>query len=152
MINNNSVALFPWQMSSWHQLRVTPASRKIIYPGHHVHGPLARYNKLRVAHVPGMPGTFSSPPRVSDPDMNHGTCVMHVPWCIPGSLTSGFLLGRWRVKRSRYSRRMRNPQFYLSGKRPMMHPKWQWIYYFPQKKTWPLCLFVPKFWNNPRVA
>ena len=26
---------------------------------------------------------------------------------------------RWRGKRSRYSRRMRNPQFYVSGKRPM---------------------------------
>ena len=43
------------------------------------HGPLARYVKLRVAHAPGMPGTFSPPPRVSDPDMHHGTCVMHVP-------------------------------------------------------------------------
>ena len=49
---------------------------------------------------------------VSDPDMHHGMCVtaravMHVgianPW--------------WRGKRSRHSRRMRNPQFYVSGKR-----------------------------------
>ena len=37
------------------------------------HGPLTRYVKLQVAHVPGMPGTFSPPPRVSDPDMYHGT-------------------------------------------------------------------------------
>ena len=43
------------------------------------HGPLTRYVKLRVAHTPGMPGTFSPPPRVSDPDMHHGTCVTHVP-------------------------------------------------------------------------
>ena len=63
--------------------------------------------------------TFSPPPRVSDPDMHHGTCVTHVPWCMSGSLTSGFLCGRWREKRSRHSRRMRNPQFYVSGKRPM---------------------------------
>ena len=35
-------------------------------------GPLARYVKLRVAHAPG---TFSPPPRVSDPDMHHGPCV-----------------------------------------------------------------------------
>ena len=42
------------------------------------HGPLARYVKLRVAHAPGMPGTFSPPPRVNDPDMQHGTCVTHV--------------------------------------------------------------------------
>ena len=83
------------------------------------HGPLTRYVKLRVAHAPGMPGTFSPPPRVSDPDMQHGTCVTHVPWCMPGSLTSGFVWSRWWRKRSR---RMRNLQFYVSGKRPMMCP------------------------------
>ena len=43
-----------------------------------------------------MPGTFSPPLRVSDPDMHHGTCVTHVPWCMSGSLTNGFLLSRWR--------------------------------------------------------
>ena len=37
------------------------------------HGPLTRYAKLRVAHAPGMPGTFSPPPQVCDPDMHHGT-------------------------------------------------------------------------------
>ena len=41
------------------------------------HGPLTRYAKLRVAHAPGMPGTFSPPLRKSDPDMHHGTCVTH---------------------------------------------------------------------------
>ena len=51
--------------------------------------------KIASAHAPGMPGTFSPPPRVSDPDMHHGTCVTHVPWCMPGSLTSGFLWSRW---------------------------------------------------------
>ena len=81
------------------------------------HGPLARYVQLRVAHAPGMPGTFS--PRVSYPDMHHGTCVTHVPWCMAGSLTSGFLWSRWRGKCSRHSRRMRNPQFYGSCKRPI---------------------------------
>ena len=34
---------------------------------------------------------FSPPPRVSDHDMHQGTCVTHVSWCMPGSLTSGFL-------------------------------------------------------------
>ena len=43
-----------------------------------------------------------------------------MPWCMPGSLTRGFLWNRWRAKRSRHSRRMRNPQFYVSGKRPML--------------------------------
>ena len=58
-----------------------------------VHGPHARYVKLRVAHAPGMPGTFSPPPRVSDPEMHHDT--------------------------TRHSRRMRNPEFYVSDKTPM---------------------------------
>ena len=76
-----------------------------------------RYVKFRVVHAPGMPGTFSPPPRDNDPDMHHGTCVAHVPWCISGSLT-GFLWSRWRGKRSRHYRCMRNPQFYVPGKRP----------------------------------
>ena len=86
------------------------------------YGPLARYVKLRVAHAPGMPGTFTPPPRASNPDMHQGTCVTHVPWCMPGSLTSSFYWSRWLGKRSRHSRRMRNPQFYVSGKRPMKLP------------------------------
>ena len=55
------------------------------------HGSLDRYVNLRVAHAPGMPGTFSATdfkkkPLVSDPEMHHGT---HVPWCMSGSLTGG---------------------------------------------------------------
>ena len=64
------------------------------------HGSLTRYVKLRVAHAPGMPGTFSRH-RVSDPDMHHGKCATHVPWCMRGSLTSGFLWSPWQGKRSR---------------------------------------------------
>ena len=48
------------------------------------HGPLAR-------SVMGMPVTFSPPPWVSNLDTHQGTCVTHVPWCMPGSLTSRFL-------------------------------------------------------------
>ena len=88
--------------------------RKMVSPRHN--GPLTRYVKLRAAHAPGMPGIFSPLMRVSDPDMHHGTCVTHVPWCMPGLLTSGFLRNRWREK---HSRRMRNPRFCVSGKRPM---------------------------------
>ena len=56
------------------------------------HGPLTRYIKLQVAHAPGMPGTFFSPPTerkplMSDPGTHHGACVAHVPWCMSGSLT-----------------------------------------------------------------
>ena len=32
---------------------------------------------------------FLRDPLVSDPGMHHGTCVTHVPWCMPGSLTCG---------------------------------------------------------------
>ena len=64
--------------------------------------PLASYVKLRVVHALGMSGTFSPPTR-------------HVP----GLLTGGFLWSRWRGRRSRHSRGMRNPQFYVSGKRPI---------------------------------
>ena len=46
------------------------------------HGPPAKYVKLRVVHAPGMPGTFSPPQQIINPDMHHGTCVTHVPWCI----------------------------------------------------------------------
>ena len=86
-----------------------------------IHGLLARYVKLRIANAAGMSGTFSPPPRVSDPDMHHSTCVMHVSWCMPGSLTCGFLWSQWWGKRFRHYRRMRNRQFFVSGKRPMAH-------------------------------
>ena len=87
--------------------------------GHHgkLNGPIARYVKLRVAHAPGILGTFFPPPRVCNPDMHHGTCVTHVPWCMPGSLTSSCLWSRWRGKRSRHSWRMptRNFTFMARG-------------------------------------
>ena len=76
------------------------------------HRPLARYVKLRVAHAPRMPETFSPLPQVNDP-------ATHVPWCIPRSLISGLFWSRWRGKRSRHSRCMRNAQFCVSGKRPI---------------------------------
>ena len=68
----------------------------------------------------GNAGNVSTPPLVSDPNMHHGTCEMHVPWCMPGSLNSCSLWSRWRGKGSRHSRRMRNPQFCVSGKRRMV--------------------------------
>ena len=82
-------------------------------------GPITRYVKVRFAHAPRIPGTFSPSPGVSDPAMHRGTCATHVAWCMPRSLTSGYLWNRWWGKRSRHSRRMRNPQFFVSGKKPM---------------------------------
>ena len=47
---------------------------------------------MRVAHAPGMPGTFARhwlkrKSIFSDPGMHHGTCITHVPCCMSGSLT-----------------------------------------------------------------
>ena len=85
------------------------------------HWPLSRYTKLRVAHAPGLPGTFSLPSRVRDPDMYYGTCVTvtHVPWWMSGSLPSDYLWSRHRIKRSWHSRCMFSLQFSQSGKRPI---------------------------------
>ena len=96
-----------------------------------LNGSLAKYEKLQVAHAAGMPGTFSPPPRVSDPDMLHGTCVTHMSCCMPRSLISGFLWSRWRGKRSRHSRCTRNPHFYVSRKRPMALIR-RMSFYLPQ--------------------
>ena len=84
------------------------------------HGPLTSYVKLRVAHALGVPGTFSPPPnsmetaslrfRYASRHVRHAHAVMHV----------GIAKSRWRWKRSRHSRRMRNPQFYVSEKRSML--------------------------------
>ena len=78
-------------------------------------GPLTIYVKLRAAHTPRMPGTFS-PPLTSKETaskrslhasrhVRHARAGMHV----------GIVNQRWRGKRSRHSRR--NPQFYAPGKR-----------------------------------
>ena len=83
------------------------------------HGPLARYVNWRVAYAPGMPGTFS-PPLVNDPDIHHDTCVTHVPWCMPGSLTSGFhKLVAWKTFQHYQRMRTRNFTYLARGPWPM---------------------------------
>ena len=83
------------------------------------YGPLTRYAKLRFAHAPGIPGILSQPPtskeivskrsRHASRHMRHAHAVMHV----------GIANQRWCGKRSRHFRRMRNPKYYVSDKRPM---------------------------------
>ena len=58
--------------------------------------------------------------RVTDPDMHHGACLTHLPWCMPGSLTRSFLWSRFWGKPYRHSRRMRKPLFCVSGKRSIV--------------------------------
>ena len=75
------------------------------------HGPLTRYVKLRAAHAPGMTGKLFPAP-------DFKCAVMHV----------GIVNPRWWVKRSRHSRRMRNPLFCVSGKRPMANARHETCY------------------------
>ena len=58
-------------------------------------------------------------PLVNNPGMHYGTCVTHLLWCMSASLTL-----RWLGKRSRHSQCMRNPQIYVSGKRPTPQGKY----------------------------
>ena len=55
-------------------------------------------------------------PLVSDPGMHHSTCVTHVPWCMPGSLTRG---GGESVPGIPGACATHN--FCFSEKRPMLH-------------------------------
>ena len=64
-------------------------------------------------HFP--PHRLQRNPLVSDHSMHQGMCVMHLPWCMSGWLTCG---GEENVPG--ISQYMRNLQFYLSGKRPML--------------------------------
>ena len=113
------------QLTSWYKQTLL-AVNVVWFLRSNFNGPLARYVNLRVVHAPGMPGTFSPSPRVSDPYKHHGTCVAHVSWCMSGSLTRGFLLIQWRGKHSRHPRRMRKPQFYVLGKRPIVWTSTSW--------------------------
>ena len=105
--------------SAWRYARMCLHSSWYVYTTVRVSSPLAscQIRKIVGCACAGNAGNVSPPPRVSDPDMHHGTCVTYVLWCMPGWLTIGFLWNWWWGKRSRYSWRMRNPQFYLSGKR-----------------------------------
>ena len=80
---------------------------------------VAVYVKLLVALGPGMAGTFfpatdlkeitRSRSRHASRHVRHARAALHV----------GIANPRWRGRRSRHSRRMPNPQFYVSGERPV---------------------------------
>ena len=61
-------------------------------------------------------------PLVSDPNMHHGTCITHLPWCMSGSLTRG------RGKTFPAFPAHAHPQFYVSGKRPIMWTLQLYVY------------------------
>ena len=64
-------------------------------PRHRLQWTSYQIRKIERCACTGNAGTFSPLPSskvtaiVSDPGMLHGTCVMHMPWCMSGSLTRG---------------------------------------------------------------
>ena len=83
-------------------------------------GPLTRYVKLWVAHAPGMPVTFFPPPTSKETASYRSRhASRHVPYA-RAVMHVGIANPRWRGKRSRHSRRMRNSLLYVSGKRPIV--------------------------------
>ena len=86
-----------------------------------IHGPFTRYAKLPDAHVTRMPGTFPHPCGLAIP-----TCITARAWrrcrdaCRDRKLGNVFEFSGGE-KRSQHSRRRHNPQFYVSGKRPIHH-------------------------------
>ena len=113
------------------------------------HETLARYGKLWVAHIRReCRERFPCQRGLAIPTCI--TCVTHVPWCMQGSLTSGFIWSRWRGKRSRHSRRMRNPQFCVSGKRPILNVgtvKPDQSYHWIMRSPWDRRLFMTASMN-----
>ena len=82
--SDNSMALIRWQVIIW-------TNDGLVYC--RLFGPLPKYAKLWVAPTwecrERFPHHRQRKPLVSDPGMLHGTCVMQIRWCIPGSLTRG---------------------------------------------------------------
>ena len=64
----------------------------------------------------GNVGDVFPPPRVSNPDMHHSTCIGA---CQDRQLAVSFIVDGGG-NHTRHSRRMLNPQFYVSGKRPIV--------------------------------
>ena len=92
--------------------------------GTQYHGPLTRYEKLWVAHALGMLGTFSSPPtskEIASQRSRHASRYVRDARVV---MQVGFANPQWQGKRSRHYRRMHNPEFYASGKRPMAFRNW----------------------------
>ena len=113
--NSHQMYGITW-LPPWHKRRSLSPILKI-YPIFHTTPPWAFYQIHKIAGC-ACARNVSPPPRVSDLDIHQSTWVTHVPWCMPGSLTSGFLWSWWQGKRSRQSRGMRNPPLCVSGKRP----------------------------------
>ena len=115
------------------------------YYEHFTAWPLTRYVKSRVAHAPGKPGTFSPLPTSKE---TASWQSRHAPRHVRDARAVRVRIAnpRWRWKRSRHSRRMRNPQFYVSGKRPVEGVC------NPESHSWGYCtainiLYLRQWWS-----
>ena len=112
--------------------------------------------KLQVAHAPGMRRMFSLPPQISDASMHHGMCmgilcqiaVTYMPWYMPGYLTSSFLLRWCRGNHCRHSWHTRNPQFYVSGKRPIHLCSHRWWSHVECRCVNQSCVSTNTLWSS----
>ena len=84
-----------------------------------LNGPLTRYVTLWDAHAPGMPWTFSPPPILKEIASYRSRHASRHVRDARAVMDVGIANPRWRGNRSWHSRRMRNTQFCVYGKRPM---------------------------------
>ena len=84
-----------------------------------IRGSLTRYVKLWVAHAPRMSETFPPPPTSKETTSSRSCHASRLGRHARALMHGGIANPRWRGKLSRHSRRMRNPQFYVSGKLPI---------------------------------
>ena len=97
--------------------------------------PFTKDAKLRVAHTRECRERFPRHRETANPTRIMA-CVTHVPWRMTGALTSGLFWSRWRGKRSRHYRRIRNPQFCVSGKSPYSSNGWMTMTLHNYRSQW----------------
>ena len=124
--NNIQIETSVWTRFCWHHAWLELSPRGVrhlqillllsrhIRAAHHV--PLTRYANNSSWACAGN----ASFPRLASPICITTRASRTCRDDVSGSLTNGFLWSRWRGKRSRHSRCMRNPQFCVSGKRPIV--------------------------------
>ena len=102
-----------WNLAALVGLRSWPVQFK------RCHEPLTRYAKLWVVHALGMPGTLSPPPSAKETASQRSRHASRHVRDARTVMNAGIANPRWRRQRSRHFRRMRNPQFCVSGEWPI---------------------------------
>ena len=142
---SSTVALLTglWLKRQWHEFYYTTCLSW--WSNRRDHWPLARYVKLRVAHAPGMPGTF--PPAADF----KGNRRLAIPACITANASRTCRdacrdrLPAVAGKTFPAFRAHAHPQFYVSGKRSIDRLLGQAIL-ATLTRSWPRSLYNP--WNR----